>query len=248
MTSFILILIFIIFAWALIFFQIEANSNNGSEPATSLPKQILNVYLIIFSSFQSDYNGLERPFFIIVSFFVSIILLNLLISIISDTYQRVQSNLVPSDNLEKLGILIEIISVRVFISKLKRCFKERKRDNLYYQNKFKHLMWVTENEDDKGNMVQSREGTLTELHKIIKGELEKIKEEGAEFTLFVQGKVELARDAQKIVDQLGFKQERLRNYIKDLNKKLNKNKRDQDDEMDDDQAALRRNHTINLPK
>jgi len=55
----------------------------------------------------TKYEGLEMLYFLIVSFFLTIVMLNLLIAIISDTYARVQADALPTDNIEKLDLLIE---------------------------------------------------------------------------------------------------------------------------------------------
>jgi hypothetical protein len=210
MISFIIILVFIIFAWAFIFFQIAA-TGTSDDTTVDLPQQLFNMFLIIFSSFNGNYTQLERPFFILVSFFVSIVLLNLLISLIGDTYQRVQSDAIPSDNIERLDMLTEHVSLKVITSKIAHCGKKTKRDDAYFASRFRHLLWVSETE---GTEKSQDRGRLGEITRFVKSELEKLREETEMQKEAILEKAAPLKDVARLVKNVSAKQDNLQYNLK----------------------------------
>ena len=98
MKSFFLIILFILFGFGFIFFRLESEEHD-----ITFEDALLSMYEMMLGSFDiTNYTQLEIVFFIIITLFMMVVLLNLLISIIGETYGRVQEASVLTDSLEKV--------------------------------------------------------------------------------------------------------------------------------------------------
>jgi len=66
------------------------------------------VYLVAYGDFQTDdYNAAEWALFILATCAMPLIMLNLLIAIMSDTYERVTNNMEEADGKELNSLILE---------------------------------------------------------------------------------------------------------------------------------------------
>ena len=96
----------IILIWGLVGFSIIFHVNSTEQRTDPwMFTELKSIYRIAYGDFDPDgYTTTEWLMFLLASIIMPLILLNLLISIISDTYGRVQENSVASDYLEKTVI------------------------------------------------------------------------------------------------------------------------------------------------
>ena len=68
----------------------------------------MHVFKLDFGDFDTDdYNNLQVALFIIAAIFIPLIMLNMLIAIMSDTYDRVKEDQSKRDYHELAGLLFE---------------------------------------------------------------------------------------------------------------------------------------------
>jgi hypothetical protein len=229
-VSFALIIVFIIFGFTFIFYQIQYKNQKRLEESGSVDIEeidiqtaLLNTYLIMFGQWETeDYYDVQMPFFIVITIFLTIILLNLLISIIGDTYQKVQENQISSDNIEKLDVLIESFHIKRIFRRFFWCFyrKKKTRDQSY-----KYLFWVSEkngeDEDEEG-----WEGKLQEINKELRKEIRKIRYENNNQMSDLMRKVSNLEDAKKMIEQTSVRQDVIQNNVKVLVREIRRIKRE----------------------
>lgn len=89
---------------------------------------ILEIYLVVFGEYNiDDYNKYQWALFISTTVILSLIMLNLLIAIMSDTFERVMSEIDISDGIELNNLILDAES-----------FKFRQRN----QKERSYLHWV----------------------------------------------------------------------------------------------------------
>lgn len=112
MTSFIILLTYSTFSFALIYFImvnniLAANAEEDFEPAP-FTSYIATAYLLNLGDFDTEgYGAFEWLIFFCASVINPLIMLNLLISIMGDTYARVQEGQEVADMKELTGMVIE---------------------------------------------------------------------------------------------------------------------------------------------
>jgi len=66
------------------------------------------MYLLIFGEFSiDDYGKAEFSLFFAATFFLALIMLNLIIALMTDTYERVMTNIVEQDFKQLNSIIME---------------------------------------------------------------------------------------------------------------------------------------------
>ena len=152
MWGFILILAVIIIGFSLIFFEFDR------EPG--YPEQLLQAYNMLFSNFETeDLNLSQILLFLTIAFLLSVILLNLLIAIMGDTFDKVQEKRVLIDSRERLELVIEAICILRF-------FQSKK-----IQSKKGYLLFCQIFGDDEDEVMAEAsewEGKIALLRKVIK--------------------------------------------------------------------------------
>mmetsp|Transcript_22437 Transcript_22437/g.19368 ORF Transcript_22437/g.19368 Transcript_22437/m.19368 type:complete len:258 (-) Transcript_22437:344-1117(-) len=134
MRSFIFMLLFIIFGFSIIFFQFDDASEDYED-------SLLFTYEIMFSSFNTAIlNDSQIIYFIIITMILSVVLLNMLIAIMGDTFGRVQSKALLTDSQERVSLILESIVMRRVLRDtiLKGRYKSQERRK--YTSKASYLL------------------------------------------------------------------------------------------------------------
>lgn len=107
-----------------------------------------DVYQIIYGEFSIDrYDTvIEFGLFIFSSIFLSVILLNIVIAIMSDTYERVMTNIVENDARQQNAIVLKKEASMFW--KRSQWFR-RWRSHEHCEHKAKHLYWLQYQRDQK---------------------------------------------------------------------------------------------------
>ena len=152
MYGFIVVLIFIFFGFALIFLEF-------SEGKTAYGDQLYGTFKILFAGYDdTDYNVSQKLFTSLILFLLNVVLLNLLISIMGDSYDKVQERRVLTDSLTRLDMSLEAM---VFLRVVRRGKKTEGRGYLIYCEPEE-----ADNEDDSANVEW--EGRINVIKKTLK--------------------------------------------------------------------------------
>jgi hypothetical protein len=135
MASFFVIFFYSVVGFAMVFFVLAQDSGYF--------KFLTSTYTLNFGNMETgDYDKLEWLLFLIVTVFNPIIMLNLLISIMGDTFERVKSNFETADLIE-LCTLIKEVELLVFWKRGERargylhvCDEERTADKSMESDKY----------------------------------------------------------------------------------------------------------------
>ncbi|CAG9316750.1 unnamed protein product [Blepharisma stoltei] len=171
MISFLLILFYSVLSFCFIFIAIDSSSDHSN-----FAHYIEFSYLVILNSFDSStFSSLEWVIFIIASIIEPIILLNVLISIMGNTYERVQEGFEVADNYELTDMILEVENLLLW--------NRRKRNYQYFQMCMDNL-----NDDDSDswmgkikelkmmiNTIQKGQETISEENKLFLTEIKAIK-------------------------------------------------------------------------
>ena len=152
MYGFIVVLIFIFFGFALIFLEF-------SEGKTAYGDQLYSTFKILFADHDdSNYNVSQKLFTSLILFLLNVVLLNLLISIMGDSYDKVQEKRVLTDSLTRLDMSLEAM---VFLRVVRRGKKTEGKGYLIYCETEE-----ADNEDDPANVEW--EGRINVIKKTLK--------------------------------------------------------------------------------
>lgn len=110
MRSFLFVLIFLCIGFAFIFFQLK--------PTSSFSTELLYTYNLIYANYDDGPQEGEVFYFVIFTVLVSVVLLNLLIAIMNETYSRVQNMEAYYDSKTRVSLAIEAITAKRFILKI----------------------------------------------------------------------------------------------------------------------------------
>ena len=106
-----MILVMLVFGFSLLFYQF----NRRRKFTTYL---LITFNLIYSNSDPSDFSASQLVFFVIITVLLAVILLNMLIAIMSDTYERVQGTSVLAEGKEKVSLIFEATIIMRAIGKL----------------------------------------------------------------------------------------------------------------------------------
>jgi len=192
MRSFVMMLGLIIFGFSIIFHQFE-------EGDISYKDQLLNSYVFLYASFSTArFNDSQIVYFVIITMILSVVLLNMLIAIMGNTFGEVQSKSLLTDSQEKSSLILESIAVRRALRTT--CCKRKKDKNIRrkYTSKYS-LMRQTKNrylfsceehkgDDDEDETYGEWEGHMNKLRNYIKGEVKFQSGENIKMVKEVEGK------------------------------------------------------------
>jgi len=103
------VIIVYIVASSIIFYQWRRASFDDSDDSGYFGLDLMEMFYLVFTGGDSTlYYGVAIPFYILVVVFQCLILLNLIISIIGDTYGRVKEEFDIIDLREKINMLLEV--------------------------------------------------------------------------------------------------------------------------------------------
>ena len=161
MYGFIIVLIFIFFGFALIFLEFNRDQDYGD--------QLYGTYKVLYGDIDdSDKDVSQKLFLSLILFILNVILLNLLISIMGDSYDRVQERRVLTDSLTRLDMILEGIVYR-------RLLALRKKDRNANQG---HMIYCEPNEADRDEDSQGNEweGRINLIKKTLRQNDQKVDE------------------------------------------------------------------------
>lgn len=103
-------LVFIFIAFALVFMIFRSRDGGGYGD------QLYMTYMVLFASYDDeDYNISQKLFLSLILFLLNVVLLNLLISIMGDSYEKVQERRELTDATTRLTMILEaLVYMRVF--------------------------------------------------------------------------------------------------------------------------------------
>ena len=123
MYGFVVVLIFIFFGFALIAVEFDQAQN-------SYGSQLYGTFKILFANYDDEhYNVSQKLFTSLIVFLMNVVLLNLLISIMGDTYDKVQEKRVLIDSLTRLDMALEAM---VYMKVLRLTGKKQGKGYLIY--------------------------------------------------------------------------------------------------------------------
>lgn len=175
--SFLVVIFLLIVGFAVIFYQYTEDTNYLN--------QLLFLHNMVYGDFDIEHFGpVQMVFFAIIALITCVVLLNLLISIMGDTYSRVLENKVPSDGLEKIEIILEVVQVnrnlRYILYILFYCSKRKRREFIVQRNRKGYLLIAAQSNefnDDDDDDSKEIEGRLRSLKQSMKTNLTQLKEE-----------------------------------------------------------------------
>ena len=108
MVAFIIVLVFIIIGFALIFLEFQRDDVYGV--------QLYSTYQVLYGNLPADVSSVSQQLFAaLILFLLNVVLLNMLISIMGDSYDKVQERRVLTDSLTRLEMVLESMTyMRIF--------------------------------------------------------------------------------------------------------------------------------------
>ena len=88
-----------------------------SENNTNFGTELYNTYNLYFGNVNDTYTAPQMIYFLIFTVFVSIVMLNMLIAIINETFGRISDNQAYYESEAKISLIIEAIMMKRFIRK-----------------------------------------------------------------------------------------------------------------------------------
>ena len=108
MSAFIIILVFIVMGFALIFLEFQRDDVYGV--------QLYSTYQVLYGNVPEEVSTVSQQLFAaLILFLLNVVLMNLLISIMGDSYDKVQERRVLTDSRTRLEIILESMTyMRIF--------------------------------------------------------------------------------------------------------------------------------------
>ena len=168
--SFLAVLSFIVIGSSLIFFQFD-------DESTTYADRLLFVYGLIYASFDTTGFSLSQIIYlIVVTVLLSVILLNLLIALMTDTYQRIEDSAALTDGIERVYMILETVVMKRAYSRTVNLFRgKRQRPDKHKENSFKGYLFSVEKvtstveKDTNGDW----DGRVNAMRKIVSTEMQK---------------------------------------------------------------------------
>ena len=164
----------ILFGFTIIFMQFDLDDT----PVSSFGKYMLITYRLTFSDFEvDDFDSGQSFFMVIITILLSVILFNMLVAIMTDSFEKVQENAIISESRERLFLITEAIAVKKLVIKLCR---RRKRLNPEYEviEPERRYLFVAEEagvDEDANKDNKEWEGRLQVIKKSIKSNEDNMK-------------------------------------------------------------------------
>ena len=113
MKSFMVLLAILIVAYAVV--QVQISTSEVETNSVWFEEDLKNTYVMGFGDFGAlgvdNLNALQWVYFLLFTILIPLVFFNLLIAIISDTFDRVYSSKVASDYREKASLILEVESM-----------------------------------------------------------------------------------------------------------------------------------------
>ena len=199
MVSFIAILIFIIFALSLILLEFDRE--------TEFKDHLLTGYGFIYGDYQTEeVSSSEIAIMVFVAFLVSVVLLNLLIAIMGDSYSKVDEKSTLIDSLERLDMIIEVIVMKRIFTQ--REIKKEKSYLFFCQN-----IVNDENDGDEENNLLEEKTNL--LEKAIKNVETQVFQNSNHLALIGE-QIKMLTNSQNEKSEMSKKQDELSLQVKEM--------------------------------
>lgn len=112
--SFIVVMVVYLFAFSMVLYLDRLDSPYEELSNLTLWDSFYEVYDVVYGNWdRNHFQGVAIPFYFLLTMFVPLVLLNLFISIMGDTYERVIDSLPSVDAKERLSMIQEAMAVRV---------------------------------------------------------------------------------------------------------------------------------------
>ena len=150
LRSFFLVVAFLLMGFTLIFYQYEQ---------TTIGESMLETYLLMYAQFEVTDHGFGQIFFfVIATLLLSVILLNMIIAVMNDTFNNVHESHDLTDGKEKVLLILECIVMRIFFRKF-RLRRNRQNDKDCHP---KYLYFIEEGykEDQKSQIKAIKDATI----------------------------------------------------------------------------------------
>lgn len=159
-----MIIAMLVFGFTLVFYQF----NRKKKFTTYL---LITFNLIYSNSDPSDFSPSQLVYFVIVTILLAVILLNMLIAIMTDTYEKVQGTSILAEGREKVSLIFEATVVMRTIGKFCQSRKKIEKKIAVNTNKvLKRLnldeMLEEEVDFDARDDRESNKGYLFYVHKV----------------------------------------------------------------------------------
>ena len=165
MFGFIIIITFIVIGFALIFLEFQREDVYG--------RQLYSTYQVLYGNVADDsFNVSQKLFAALILFLLNVVLLNLLISIMGDTYDKVQERRVLTDSTTRLEMILESV---VYMRTFQRKEDEKKGYLIYCEPDFSELVEDAEANEWEGK-IQLIKKTLKQNEQKIDSTKDEVKE------------------------------------------------------------------------
>jgi len=156
---------------SLIFFQFDDDS-------TSYGDRLLFVYGLIYASFDTTGFSISQIIYlVVVTVMLSVVLLNLLIAIMTETYESLEVTDDLNDGLERVYMILETVVMTRAFRDLTFCCRRRKKDKMKLrENDFKSYLFFVEkvaSRTEKEEKESQWEGKANVMKKMISSEMQK---------------------------------------------------------------------------
>jgi len=168
MRTFLFVLGFIIIGFSFIFVQFQEE-----EDDETLGDTLLYTYSILYGDYTFEgIKSFELVFLLVVAFALSVVLMNMLIAIMGDTYGRVQERTTFSESQSKLEMIFETILIKRAFGKV-GIYWHKKEDLKLVDT---YLYVVYEDTTKQKSEKERNEELMASINKI-KDEMQRIKDE-----------------------------------------------------------------------
>jgi len=160
MRSFLVILLLVILGFSLIFKEFDREIEYGDS--------LFNVYLLLYGQVEADDLSVsEKLFLALITFALSVLLLNLLIAIMTSAYDKIEKKTILTDSKQKIVLIMEALTMK------KALFGKRRGKILDKDpNRKGYLFYVVsellQKEDFDSNKLEKR---VDLVKKVVKEEL-----------------------------------------------------------------------------
>ena len=118
MIAFMIVIIVCMVAFSIGFFQWRRAIRDDSIDEGSFGGDLMEMFILIFTGGNpDDYSGIAIPFYVLVTVLQCLILLNLIIAIMGDTFSRIKKNSNMTDSKERINMLLEVAEEARHVSK-----------------------------------------------------------------------------------------------------------------------------------
>ena len=185
--SFFVVLLFIILGFTLIFYHLQIAECVIEDLGYPISRNsffctLLIVYNVLYSQFDFAQMGgpnndaLNQIFMVFMAFMLGVVLLNLLVAIMGDSYAEIRENDIPSDNYERLELALEVLQTEATVRRIAKamfscCLKQlgSKKRRFIEISKQKHrngyLMFAYLASEFEENSKMATEGRIKALRK-----------------------------------------------------------------------------------